>query len=1687
MSFLLLLLAFSVKGLAQCPDAIDILQPISCSGADDGVLSVTVPDGVDPDDVYWLQSNDTLFGPVQTDLGPGSYLVFIPGCSPLGTTLNEPFNFFISAAVTQLPTCDEPCSGVVTVTPNFGAEPITYAWSHDAAETGPIGTDVCEQVILVSATDANGCFDQDVLIVDIPDVEVLTFPTPPSCFGFADGSVAAVATGGLGGDFEFEWVDASGNAVGNTAEVFDLPAGGYLVTATDTGGCSASEVAILDAPPPVDVAMGTEGVSCFGASDGIAIASFSDAVDYAWSGPAGYSQSGADLDTISGLGPGIYTVLVTAADGCIGEGSITVPSPDPLVAESFLDPPSCPGLSDGVVGAVISGGTPDYVVEWTLPDGGTITGQFLSGIPAGTYPFNLEDANGCVASGEAELSDPAPVSVSLDATDPLCAEGPLSDEGSIVASVVGGLAPYDAVWIDVATESIVATGLSATNLSAGTYGLGVSDAFGCLFDTIITLNAPDTLAVSLDFEGPTCAGLADGFVSASASGGVPDYIYLWQGDVPPTIGSGITDVGAGSYDLEVTDGNGCQAFATIVLEEPDPLGLTLLPSPVGCEGDDGSIAAEASGGTTPYSLSWTDGSGSVVGTSDSLIGVPAGVYTAQLSDSNACTVEESAEIAVLPPVELEVVSGPIDCATGQSNVTIGFTGGAEPLTLTLTDAGGVIEYTAGMLLNPGSYTATVSDDRGCTADTSWTLYPPIEVFLETTAAGCVGGGSIHIDVTGGNSDAGYTFSSPELGAPGSSSGLTATWEPVPEGSYTIEIGNEACSVTELVDVEGITLFDWTIALESFGCTDAPGSILVEVTGGQEPLEFSGQSSDGALVWTTPEAIGLDPGTYLVSVMDAVGCQRDTVLEVESAPPLSIAAAAQDISCFGAEDGIIDLEAEGGTPPLTLGAVGPSGPLTVPLENLVAGIYVAGVIDGRGCTADTTVVISEPDALLVEAAIQPESCSGSGDGQVLLTVSGGTEPIGIEWGGGETENPLTGLQQGIYGWSVIDANNCDTSGTVEIEVLGELLAEANVQPISCTDGVPEGAVVISIEGSGLTAEVLLGGLPADETATSGTGGTWTWVDLAAGAYGWSASLGEGCSTSGQVEIVLPDPLIFSGTLSQPACEGGTGSFEGSPSGGIAPLTASWSGITAYGDTLSGEGSVASELPEGTFTWNLVDSTGCSLDTTVALVALSSGLSLAQELVQPSCGGALVGEAILYPSGGLAPYEVMVEGAADTTFLPFLVPGSYPVTVTDSVGCQLLDTIHIEPASDFTLSAMVIDATCANSEDGQIMLDTENGTGEVDFTFTGPFGAVPAGDTISDVGAGVYEVTAIDEAGCPGVLLVEVGAPPPVVVLLDSLDRPSCTGDEDGFLSVTVSGGVGPEYQVDWLLDGEPFGTGPTLQNLGEGQYVVEVLDSVGCSGSIASIPLVAEGDVELVVPSDTALCSGGPLSLEASATGATESYWALPGGLSGVGLSTGVDAVGEGTSYWVFTAMRLGCVQEDSVAVTGLTLPDPDAGQDAFIVGGTTTVLGVSGANEEWEYAWAPANEVEAPTSATTVTNPLSETTTFLLEATSTDGCTGLDTVIVEVLQELNIPSGFTPNDDGMNDRWNLGGLDQYPSAEITVFNRWGDVLFTQGIGSPPWDGTLNGIPVPVGTYYYHIRVNEPVLQTEWTGPITIMR
>ena len=789
------------------------------------------------------------------------------------------------------------------------------------------------------------------------------------------------------------------------------------------------------------------------------------------------------------------------------------------------------------MGAIVEGGTPDYSVEWTLSDGSVTEGTFLNNVAAGTYSYVLEDANGCAASGSATLEDPEPLAVSISAEMPLCAQGPLSESGSVEATVTGGLSPYNAVWLDAASAQVVAVGLTATGLVSGAYGLGVMDVLGCILDTIVVLESPDSLFLEAAVTPPLCAGENNGSASASASGGTPGYSFVWTGSGSPSLGPDIDGIGAGDYNVEVTDGNGCQATEDAVVQEPAPLELTLSADPVGCNGTDGTATGSVLGGTFPYDWSWTDENEAVVSAADSATGLAPGSYTAAVSDNFGCLATANVTVGILPPLEIDLSLGAVDCETGEAVVNATAAGGAAPVELALTSNGTPIEFVQGGLLGPGTYVLVATDDRGCTSDTTWVLNPPIVAAASVVPFGCEGGGLIQVEYVGGDPTGQFTIDAGALGPPTALIENGATWESVPEGQYSIDIEDGTCSVIVEVEMTGVSLFEWNVDVLPFGCDEAAGGVTVSIDGGTPPLEATGSSSDGLTTWSSLDTLGLTPGTYVLSITDGAGCMRDTVLEVDLVPALELTASANGVQCSGGQDGSIVAEASGGTAPLTLGAAGESGPLEAPLENLAPGTYTVGVIDARGCSADTLVEVLSPAPLEVTTEVQPESCTGVSDGTVQAIVSGGTAPLLVQWTGGPDTDTWTGLTAGEYTWTAVDFYGCDTTGTLEVVTEGGLTAVAEVLPVFCDEGAVSGAVSIAITGNVEALVVALGGLPADEvvqTAPPPVFGPGT--NLAAGSYGWSASLGEGCASQGQVEVVLPPPLVFQASVIQPSAKG-----------------------------------------------------------------------------------------------------------------------------------------------------------------------------------------------------------------------------------------------------------------------------------------------------------------------------------------------------------------------------------------------------------------------------------------------------------------------------------------------------------------------------------------------------------------------
>jgi gliding motility-associated-like protein len=176
-----------------------------------------------------------------------------------------------------------------------------------------------------------------------------------------------------------------------------------------------------------------------------------------------------------------------------------------------------------------------------------------------------------------------------------------------------------------------------------------------------------------------------------------------------------------------------------------------------------------------------------------------------------------------------------------------------------------------------------------------------------------------------------------------------------------------------------------------------------------------------------------------------------------------------------------------------------------------------------------------------------------------------------------------------------------------------------------------------------------------------------------------------------------------------------------------------------------------------------------------------------------------------------------------------------------------------------------------------------------------------------------------------------------------------------------------------------------------------------------------------------------------------------------------------------------------VVLVGYPLPNVDAGPYVAIPKGASAVIGGNPtASTATNYVWIPATglnnpNIPNPTTSTTLT------TTYTVIVTDANGCTNWDTVTVYIYPEIDIPSGFSPNGDGKNDYWVIDNIHQFPDCEVEVYNRWGEQLFYSKGYSTPWDGKYKGQDVPVGTYYYIIRLNSKLYPKDYTGPLTVFR
>ena len=579
---------------------------IDCYGNENGMLEVGPMSGTPPYMYIWSTGDTTK---KINDLGPGTYTVTVTdanGCSAeISGEVQEPPAINLSIMVSPA-ACDSATS-CATVEATGGTPPFTYMWN-----TGDTTETICglspDIYYYVTVNDANGCPAVDSAMTTIQpleiDIELL------SCAGCVPSGSATVTVVNGSGDYTINW---SNGEMGDTATM--LPVGFVSVFVMDNvSGCMGEDSILVPECPELEVEieiLNCSGCVPSGSAQGIVNQDDSNIV-YEWfpSGEIG------PIATMLPAGP-ITLIVKDSITGCKDTAMVDMPMCDTLdVSVEVTAQATC--MSGGEASVIVSGGTPPYTYEWSVPQ--MPSDSTATNLPAGTHTVTVTDATGCTAAASFEVEQIAGPDASITVDQE--ADCPNDFLGQLTAVATGGVAPYVYFWDTGDTTATI------DSLPPGIYCVTITDANGCAAsacDTLELVPLPDPIinvvALATCLEGAT--------VTVSVSGGTPPFTYEWTGGLDPS--GTVTDVAPGTYTVTVTDAGMCTASAEVTVEEPLMPDVTIIASGNATCTDFGFATAEATGGTPGYTYEWSNGETGP--TADML---EEGTYTVTVTDAGGC-------------------------------------------------------------------------------------------------------------------------------------------------------------------------------------------------------------------------------------------------------------------------------------------------------------------------------------------------------------------------------------------------------------------------------------------------------------------------------------------------------------------------------------------------------------------------------------------------------------------------------------------------------------------------------------------------------------------------------------------------------------------------------------------------------------------------------------------------------------------------------------------------------------------------------------------------------------------------------------------------------------------------------------------------------------------------------------------
>ncbi len=1083
---------------------------ISCFGASDGNINLLVTGGTSTYTYLWTASLGGLIPTGMqtaanlTGVRAGTYSVKVldsNGCEKIETyVLRQPDPVAISEVVPNRRNilCYGEATGNITVLGSGGVKAYTYTvtgtdYSGAAVSltSGPTNLNLFSFATLkagtyvLTLTDLNGCQKSVAPIT-------LTQPLAPlqitnevlsnyngfniACFGDTNGSISHQVIGGtpFSGTAPYRYAWTGPNGFSSTSlNLSNLAAGTYRLTITDAVNCTLVKTYEMREPDPIKVDAIKQNVLCGGELSGNIfirnVTGGTGTYQFLWlKDGVGEIKRSIVPEDLRNIGPGRYILLVTDQNFCEYIQIFDVTEPVALVTTLVKKENNlCFGESKGTIQINVTGGTAPYRYAWTGPGGYTSTNKDLTGLLSGTYQVVVTDALLCTSTLSVTITQPTEIIVTPTLTMVSCPDG---KDGAISMTVSGGIPPYVYAWIG--PNGFRSTTKDLSSLSAGNYDLVITDGIGCKITRTFEITDPEPIVLTptiSNFNGfeISCKNGSDGVIDLGITGGNGGYKIFWEG--PNGFRSNLAKIVglvAGTYDVTVVDSKNCISKATYTLDAPEELLITrddVKITDVSCfDGRDGTLTVtikKASVGPYRYELSGTSVTGFPVlesilspNLSYQFTGLRAGSYTLRVSDANGCALSELSGLVVTQPsaaLGFTILKTDNLCyRANNGTIRITPTGGTAPYTIRWSNLSQAFTQ---QNLAPGTYTATLTDAKGCTIAISTEIKEaPIYDLTEIVKnISCFGkkDGSIQLNIIGGKAPLKIQWAhGPQ----------EPTLNNLDKGVYSVVITDAGgCKIERQFVINEPQALDLSSTVtDALDCVDPnSGSINITPFGGTPPYTYTW--SNGA---KSQNLTNIAPGSYSLELIDAMGCRILRQFTVIRPLPLGVTVArtTERVCNPRGLKSNFKVAVTGGVAPYTVtwnrGTQTNAG-LTMDTQEL--GVFIVTVTDARGCIQTKRMEVIETDPLIPEFDYSSASFDFSYENLVNFEVQFNNSSIGkykeVSWDFGDGATSLdwepkhTYAKAGTYlvELKLKDLDGCVVSYTKEIIITDYYIEFPNV--------------------------------------------------------------------------------------------------------------------------------------------------------------------------------------------------------------------------------------------------------------------------------------------------------------------------------------------------------------------------------------------------------------------------------------------------------------------------------------------------------------------------------------------------------------------------------------------------------------------------------------------------------------------